>query len=241
MSAPLLSLVTGKVGRDESFQRLVDSVIAHTVVDWELVISDASQTPYAPALPNIRVIHENPRLGCAAGYNAAFRQALGEYVIWLNDDAEVMAGYAESAIAFMETHPQIGLGALHYSENAGEFRWNSAWGCGYSNFGIIKRSLGDQVGWFGNLVKMYGCDNVITLEVLLAGYGVADIPNSRVLHHSEKDQTRAENQQHRAHDNLLLSQRYMPLKAQWQATYNKYRMESSIPWSHGMQPRLVRR
>src|SRR5690349_8922201 len=130
---PTLSLVTGKVGRDDSFERLLSSILKHTTVDWELVVSDASVYPFISIQPNIRIIPESPRLNHTKGYNAAFRECRGRYVMWLNDDAEVCPNYDTEAIAFMESHPEIGLGALLYSENGGPFHWNQAWGAGYAN------------------------------------------------------------------------------------------------------------
>src|SRR5688572_9609977 len=116
-----LSLVTGKVERDGPFQRLVNSIVDHTAVPWELVVADASETPYVPEDDRIRVLHEKPRLTHSKGYNTAFRACLGEYILWLNDDAEVCPGYDTESIKFMEAHRRVGLGALHYSENYGEF------------------------------------------------------------------------------------------------------------------------
>lgn len=240
---PVLSLVTGTLNRPDSFARLVDSVIAHTDVPWELVVSDASDLPVDHDDPRVRILPERPRLGCVKGYNRAFRAALGEWVIWLNDDAEVVEGYALSAIAFMEGHPQTGLGCLYYSEKGGPFHINSAWSVPYANFGIIRRSLGDRVGWFDEDLTMYGNDNSLTLRVLLSGHGVAGIRDAKVIHHSVQDLTRMENQVHRLRDNDTLNRKYLTpsIKRQWQATYNRFRQEGDIvAWSHGRRPVPVR-
>lgn len=237
---PVLSLVTGKVGRDASFQRLVDSIVAHTDVDWELIVADASEAPYVPTTAQIRVLHEVPRLGCSKAYNRAFREATGEWVLWLNDDAEVLPGYATTAIRFMEAHPRIGLGALHYTEGETPFHVNSAWGVPYANFGILRRSLGNEIGWFDESLEMYGCDNSITLKVLLAGHGVSDIPGARVIHHSEQDANRAENQNSRRRDNRTLQETYMSSRRRWTGTYLANRVDTgTVPWSHGVDPRMA--
>ncbi len=199
---PKLSIVTGTMNRQESFLRLLNSIVEHTSVSWELVVSDASDEPYNLQLPeNVKVLPERPRLGCVQGYNRAFRAATGEWVIWLNDDCEVLPDYAGAAIRFMEANRQIGLGAIHYSEDGGPFHINSAWGCIYANFGIFQRSLGSGLGYFDEDLQMYGCDNSLTLRVLLAGYGVAGIADSRVIHHSVKDDHRTMNQSSRRSDN----------------------------------------
>lgn len=237
---PKLSLVTGKVGRDESFARLVDSVIRHTVADWEMVVSDASEVPYQTTDSRIRVIHEKPRKGHTRGYNDAFRASRGEFVLWLNDDAEVCEGYDTAAIGFMEAYPQIGLGCLHYSEDGGPFHFNSAWSVPYANFGILRREVGNEIGWFDEDLTMYGADNSLALKILLSKRGVADIPAARVIHHSVKDQIRVENQQKRQADNQRLQDKYMPLRKVWQTNYLRYKVETgSTPWAHGRKPEMV--
>lgn len=238
----ILSVVTGAVNRPTQLMRFVDSVVRHTrTASWELIIADASDTPIDQSrLPsNARVLPERPRLGHTRGYNVAFRASCGKYIIWGNDDAEVCEGYDVAAIEFMESHPKIGLGALHYSENGGPFHVNSAWGCLYANFGIFPRWLGEQVGFFDENLHMYGADNSLAIRILLAKYGVADIPNARILHHSEKDEIRAENQKLRKLDNQTLTSKYMPLRNQWRNMYEYRKFEASQPWAHGVNPEKV--
>lgn len=232
-----LSLVTGTLNRPDSFRRLLDSILRYTETEWEFIVSDASKEPYSGDVPdNVFIHHEKPRLGHTKGYNAAFRSCTGDYVIWLNDDAEVCEGYDTTAIEFMDTHPRIGLGALHYSECGGPFHVNSAWGAIYANFGIFPRELGLKVGFYDEEIEMYGADNSFAFRVLLAGYGIADIPEARILHHSVKDALRQQNQVNRMRDNHLLTKKYIPLKHYWLPVYSKHRREMSIPWSHGLQP-----
>lgn len=237
--APVLSLVTGTVNRPDSFKRLLTSVIERTTVDYEFIVSDASDIPYPDDTPaNVQIFHENPRLGHSKGYNAAFRMCAGDYILWLNDDAEVCEGYDTEAISFMDKHPEIGLGALHYSEPPSglPFHVNSAWGTIYANFGIFPRTLGERVGFFDEELTMYGSDNSIAIRILLAGYGIADIPSARIIHHSVKDKLREENQLARMRDSRILTEKYMPSMRRWQATYKRYCRESSAPWSHGKRP-----
>lgn len=233
-----LSIVTGKVEREKEFKRLVESVLAHTLIaSWEFIIVDASLMPYQTDHPNIRVIHEYPRETHTRGYNRGFKAARGEYVLWLNDDAEVCQGYDSAAVRFMDAHPTIGLGALHYSENGGPFHVNSAWGCMYANFGIFKKTVGEQVGYYDEDLTMYGADNSLALKMLMSNFGVADIPDARIIHHSTQDNIRAANQAHRLVDNRTLTQKYMPFKRYWQKAFNTHRIVSvKEPWNHGQPP-----
>lgn len=230
-----LSLVTGKVERHSEFRRLLDSLFQHTQTkEWELVVSDASEQPYQSNHSNIRVIHEKPRLTHSRGYNRAFRASKGKYIIWLNDDATVCEGYDTAAIKFMDAHPNIGLGALYYSEDGGKFHINSAWQTIYANFGIFKKEIGERVGYFDEDITMYGADNSLAFRILLQGFGVAGIPDARIIHHSTKDQIREENQKARTQDNAHLQRVYMPLKRYWLETFKKHASIAEA-WPHGRE------
>lgn len=240
-----LSLVTGTRNRLESFKRMLDSIVTHTTVPWELIVSDASDVSVIDSVEipqKVTVISERPPLGHVKGYNVAFRKAQGEWIIWLNDDAEVCPNYDVEAIRFMEAHPQIGLGALHYCEPENDlpFHVNSAYGCLYSNFGIFKRTLGARIGFFDEDLQFYGADNAFAISILMKGFGIMDIPNARIIHHAVKDSIRQENQQYKLSDNRTLTRKYMPNRAQWLATYHKH---AGIPepeaWPHGVRPRRV--
>lgn len=218
---PLLSLVTGTLNRPVSLQRLVKSIQTHTQIPWELVIADASDEPIENVFKsaNITVIPERPRQGFVKGYNRAFQYTTGQWVIWLNDDAEVQPGYAKAAIDFMEANPSIGLGALYYAENKLPYRVWTQLGMIYANFGIISREFGNQIGWFDEDLTMYGSDNSLTFRVLLAGKGVVSIPAARVWHHVQIDKYKDENQKYRLPDGKKLHEKYFPKVEQMKAVY----------------------
>lgn len=233
---PVLSIITGTRNRPLDFRRLVDSIDRQTPMSWELVASDASDNPIEnepvatdETWPKIRIIPERPRVNCTYGYNRAFREARGTWVLWVNDDVEVLPGYAENAIRFMESHPEIGLGALYYAD-AGTRETFHVNTCGlgmlYANFGILRRSLGNQVGWMDADFTMYGNDNSLTYRVLMAGKGVAGIPEARLFHHSTRDQHRVENNDdgYRQAQADLLKAKYQPHLAEMRAAYERARL-----------------
>jgi GT2 family glycosyltransferase len=237
---PTLSLVTGHVNRHESLERLIASIKKHTTVEWQLVIADASDEPYKTFDPRIVVIEEKPRLNCVQGYNQAFHKAKAQWIIWLNDDAEVTEGYDVAALSFMEEHPEIGIGALHYCEPEHDvpYHVNSAWGEAiYANFGIINKATGEYVGWFDTDLAMYGNDNSLAFRVLLAGRGIADIPGARIIHHSVQDHTRLENQRHKLSDNEKLIEKYWPHRDAWLGTFKRLKVDTgTVPWNGGLRP-----
>lgn len=220
----LLSLVTGSLNRPESLKRLIDSIVTHTDVEWELIIAEASEQPAENIWgERVKILHEQPRLGYVKGYNLAFAAATGKWILYLNDDAEVQPGYAKAAVDFMEANPDVGLGALYYREGANPFRVWTCYGMVYANFGIISRELGNQLGWFDDDLQMYGADNALSFKVLLAGKGIASIPGARVVHYVHEDRFRLDNQKHRMADSQLLQQRYYSRLEDMRVVYDRFR------------------
>lgn len=220
---PILSLVTGTLNRPDSFARLAKSIIEWTKVPWELVVSDASDEPYKEKYPdNVIFLPERPRLGCVKGYNRAFKHCRGKWVIWLNDDAEVMPGYDTAAIDFMEKNPDCGLGALYYANHTMPYFVQTYHEMLYANFGIISRELGEKVGWMDEVVRMYGNDNSITFRVLLEGLGIGSIQGARIWHHPIQDKQRIENESRHAEDAAALMGKYRQFLPYMKEVYNRH-------------------
>lgn len=207
-----LSIVLGTMDRPKEFLGLYDSIIKHTQgISWELVVSDAAQiTPLEPGLfPSARIIPENPRLGHVKGYNRLFREAKGEYVLWLNDDCVVTPDWAKNALAFMRSREDVGLGALFYCVWDPPFFCNSWLGdLPYANFGIINREYGNRLGWFDDEMYFYGADNSLAFKVFLSGKLVRGIPNSRVIHRPFLDIHRPGNERHQPSDAAIVRNKY---------------------------------
>jgi glycosyltransferase involved in cell wall biosynthesis len=74
----------------------IESVVAQTWTDWELIICDNASTDatadiarsFAEQDPRIRFVRHPSNVGAAANFNSAFAHARGEYFQWLaHDDA----------------------------------------------------------------------------------------------------------------------------------------------------------
>lgn len=219
----LISLVTGHWNRPAALQRLVESVAAHTSQDWELVVADASDVPFTAGDQRVRVLDDRPKTTMVRGYNRAFAATRGEWVVWLNDDMTVEPGWDRAAVEFMEAHPEIGLGALYYAEGKLPFHVNMFHDTVYANCGILRRTLGEELGWFDAGLRMYGSDNSLTWKVLLNGLGVVGIPGARLKHHVVNDEQRRANHDHAtmAADVALLERTYLPRLSEIQATYRR--------------------
>ncbi len=206
-----LSIVLGCLDRPGNFLDLYTSIQQDTQgIDWEIVVSDASKiTPLNPdAFPQARIIKEVPRLGHVKGYNQAFRQAQGEYVVWLNDDCVVTPDWAKNALDYMKSRPDVGLGALSYCIWDRPFFYNEYWGMPYANFGIIKRELGESLKWFDEEMYFYGADNSLAFKVFCSGKLVRGISSSRIIHRPFHDSYRAGNESHQPMDAAILNRKY---------------------------------
>ena len=91
---------------------LLDSVRG---LDAEVVVADSASTDgsrelLAERFPQVRTILLDENFGFTGGYNRAFAQLLAgpevpEYLVLLNSDIEVAAGWLEPLVAWMDAHP----------------------------------------------------------------------------------------------------------------------------------------
>jgi glycosyltransferase involved in cell wall biosynthesis len=96
--------------------RAIESVLAQTTRDWELVIADDGSTDrsrhvaeaYAARADRIRVI-ALPHRGLSAAVNAAFRFTTGLYLTALDADDYYRAHHLEDNLRYLRKHPETDL------------------------------------------------------------------------------------------------------------------------------------
>lgn len=59
--------------------------------------------------PDLVYIRSEKNLGFAGGNNLGIRQASGEYLLFLNNDTELVEGFVETLVREFHVHPEIGL------------------------------------------------------------------------------------------------------------------------------------
>jgi GT2 family glycosyltransferase len=93
--------------------RFLPALFMHTPADLaEIIIADNGSTDGSEAFlaahyPQIRLMAFDKNYGFAEGYNRALSQLSHEYVILLNSDVEVTDHWLESALDYLDTHPDI--------------------------------------------------------------------------------------------------------------------------------------
>jgi hypothetical protein len=71
---------------------------------------DASADMVEKDFPNVLLIRGGANLGFAAANNVGFKRATGDYVLLLNPDALLEAETLQRSLAYMESHPSVGMG-----------------------------------------------------------------------------------------------------------------------------------
>lgn len=117
MSTPKVSIVTPFWNAGPYLRAAIDSVLAQTVSDWELILVDDGSTDEGPAIatdaairdPRIRVLAPSDRSpgGAAAARNRGIGEARGEFLAFLDADDTFEPHMLKATLAAFERHPGI--------------------------------------------------------------------------------------------------------------------------------------
>jgi glycosyltransferase involved in cell wall biosynthesis len=95
----------------------IESILAQTFTDFELVISDNASTDrtpeicrgYAAADRRIRFYRQETNIGAAPNFNLVFHRSSGKYFKWAAHDDLIRPTYLERCIAALEADPEAVL------------------------------------------------------------------------------------------------------------------------------------
>jgi glycosyltransferase involved in cell wall biosynthesis len=107
--APLFSIIVPTHDRRDLLHQAIESVVAQTVADWELVVVDDGSHP-AAAVPDddrIRLVRLDTRRGPAAARNAGLAAARGCHVAFLDDDDLYTGDRLELVAASLNDAPVV--------------------------------------------------------------------------------------------------------------------------------------
>ncbi|WP_010545196.1 glycosyltransferase family 2 protein [Sphingomonas elodea] len=82
---------------------------AHEVVLVDNGSTDGTTAMVRRDFPWVRVVQSGSNLGFAAGANLAAAQAVGDMLLFLNNDAQVLPGAIDALLDFARTRPEAGL------------------------------------------------------------------------------------------------------------------------------------
>ena len=125
---PLFSFLCTAYKTEQYLPATIDSVLAQTRADWELVVVDNGMSDEIAAIvlgygdPRIRLVRQENR-GAAGGVDAAAEAATGRYFSVLNSDDQLMPEYCARTAAVFERHPGadvVGIDAFVFDERDGQ-------------------------------------------------------------------------------------------------------------------------
>ena len=117
MDMTLISVVMPAYNSEKYLRQAVESVLAQTVTDWELLLLDDGSTDAGPALMEqlaardgrIRVHYNEQNLGVGQTRTRGVALAEGEWIAFLDSDDMWTADKLEKQLALLERFPQAAL------------------------------------------------------------------------------------------------------------------------------------
>ena len=128
---PTVSIVVPTFKRAQYLVRMIDSVVAQTYDDWELIIVDGQSGDgtaelidgYRTKLGDRLVFIEQTNQGCCIARNTGIDAARGRFVAFLDSDDEFLPTKLERQMALFTLRPELGLvyGDYSYLDLSGVF------------------------------------------------------------------------------------------------------------------------
>jgi len=220
-----VSIVVPTYGRAEALERCLDSIertveLEHEVVCVVVQGDEATEAVVAERTGKVRCELQGERTGFVRAANLGFRAARGEYVVQLNDDCELLPWTISNAVRFMEAPAHrdvVGMAAFYHDTpvrrnvntqiDVEGIRYVTCHvrGLCYANFGMVRRELGEQLGWYDERFRFYGADPDFSLKVWHeAGLEVRPCAGALVRHLMMEDERGREDRARQGDDNAKL-------------------------------------
>ena len=119
----MISIVIPLYNKENTIARALNSVLAQTYQDFEIVVVDDGSTDEGAAIveqyadPRIRLIRQ-ANAGVSAARNKGIEEANGEYVAFLDADDEWMPEFLEEIVTLQHEFPACKAQATNYTFNS---------------------------------------------------------------------------------------------------------------------------
>lgn len=112
---PLVSICLPNLNTRPFLQARIDSILAQTLSDWELIVCDSYSEDGAweylrgyESDSRVR-LHQVPREGIYAGWNECLRRVQGEYVYIATSDDTARPDLLDRMVGILQQHPDVDL------------------------------------------------------------------------------------------------------------------------------------
>lgn len=114
MHVPLVSLITVNFNQTDATCALLDSIRQQGYRNLEIFVVDngSRENPaqvFLEKYPEVKFIRSEQNLGFAGGNNLAVKEAKGDFLFFVNNDAELADGCIERLLALFEQVPDLGI------------------------------------------------------------------------------------------------------------------------------------
>lgn len=111
---PLVSIIIVNWNARENLQECLHSLYKIDFQNYEVLLVDNGSVDDSIKFirnkyPKVKVIESGKNLGFAGGNNLGFKQAKGEYVLFLNNDTVVTKDFLGKLVDFMEKRRDVGI------------------------------------------------------------------------------------------------------------------------------------
>lgn len=214
--SPLLSVIIPHYNGAHLLPPCLSSLRHQSYPRLELILVDNGSTDESVALvrrdfPEVRVIELGQNLGLTGAINRGIEQATGQIMAPLNNDTEVVPGWAQALVEALQTHPEAGIAAskmllfdrrdtLHsagdgfgvdglpinrgvWQKDEGQFDDDTYIFGGCGGAVAYRREMLDDIGLFDEDLFMYLEDVDLNWRAQWAGYRAVFVPQAVVYHH----------------------------------------------------------
>jgi glycosyltransferase involved in cell wall biosynthesis len=158
---PKVSICIPTYNRAQILPYAVNSVLAQTYEDFELIICDDASPDETPTVvqqwddPRIRYLRHPQNIQRSRNMRAGFEAAQGEYFIKFDDDDALTPTFLEKTVAVLEANPQVDfvctdhwvINARHQRDQAATEANSAKWGKDRLQTGVIADLLLETFGY----------------------------------------------------------------------------------------------
>jgi GT2 family glycosyltransferase len=193
---PKVSILVVTWNRREDLARCLDSALAQTYANREIVVVDNASTDGTAGFvrdcyPQVRLVCAPTNLGCPSGRNFGVPHCHGDYIYMLDDDGWLQADALERSVQRAESDPSIGVvlsrvhvvdgdrvtGCYPAGQESPAYRADFSGGCS-----LLRRAALDRVGLFPDGFFRQGEETDLALRLLDAGWCCFLEPASVMFH-----------------------------------------------------------
>lgn len=187
MAQPLVSILIPVYNREKIVSRAIDSALAQTYRNIEIIICDNASTDgtwsvlqeYAEKDNRVKIFRNETNVGPVRNWKECLNHATGEYVKFLWSDDEILPTFVETMLRPVLNDPQVGFAWSDITIRADDYECTHVYHIGkeglYKGMHFIKEAFKKQ----SNMPVSPGC--ALFRKSDIEQFLICDIPNKEGL------------------------------------------------------------